>query len=399
MTTPTTPPHPGDDDPEDFSPAGPWTPPGAPAPAEPAPTWPPHPEAPGRPEDPLRASVPGHPHGPGQNVPPQYAYNPPSTPVARRTNRLAIAALVTGLCGLVLIAIGLAIAALVQAGRRGERGKGLAVGGLVASAVWCVAAVVTLAVVAGSLLTVDRDSSGQVTGRDKVLPSGLRAGDCFTGFEEGSMAPITALPCTEPHEGEAIAEVRLPGGEYPGDQKVTEMASDMCDRKMQRFRRSRYATDLEPYSITPTKTSWGAGDRKVICLARYTGPGTLTAPLAKTVDPNMKEWLGLKLGDCLGKWDDDAPAQRVLPCSQPHWIQVYAVLTLPESPYPGAKAAQRKAEAACDKRADKLFTGRRYPDLVSWLFPEKYEWESGVRTVVCLGQSEGKPMTKSLLPR
>lgn len=363
------------------SPASAWTPPGGSAPDAPVPG-----EAPPR-------------QWPGRDVP-AYAYRPPPTQIAPRTSRLAIASLVTGLLGLVLLGVGLGIAALVQAGRRGERGKGLAVGGLVASAVWTIVAVITLATVVGSLFTADRDASGRVTGEDKVLPAGLRAGDCFTGFEEGAFAtPVTALPCTRPHDGEAIAELRMSGAEYPGDRKVAELAADMCDRKMAQFRRSRYAADLESYTVPPTKTSWSTGDRKLICLARYTGPGTLTSPLARTVDPNLKEWLGLARGDCLGKWDDSTAVQRVVPCTEPHWLQVYAVYSLKAGPYPGAKATERKAEAGCDKHAEKVFTESRYPDLVSWVFPQQDDWEAGVRTVVCFAESDGRPMRKSILPR
>ncbi|TMR02654.1 hypothetical protein ETD83_11995 [Actinomadura soli] len=317
-----------------------------------------------------------------------------------RTNRFAVVALVTGLTGLVLLAVGFAIAAFVQIGRRGEKGKGLAIGGLAASVAWVLVAAVALAVFVGSIFTTDRDASGRVTGKDKVLPAALRTGDCFTGLREGAFRNlVTALPCTEPHDGEVIATLQMPGGEYPGDQKVAEAATGLCGRKMLQFRRSRYARDLAQYSIQPTKTSWNAGDRKLICLARYTGSGTLTAPLAKTVDSTMKEWLGLAVGDCLGKWDENTQAQRVIPCAQPHWIQVYAVLTLPEGPYPGPKATEKKAAAACDKRADKVFTGRPSPELISWLFPEKYDWEAGVRTVVCLAESDDRPLKKSLLPR
>lgn len=79
---------------------------------------------------------------PSAPPPPGAWPRPPGAPA--RTSRLAIAALVTGLLGLVPVATGLAIGALVRTGRRGERGRGLAVGGLVASAAWVVAGVVGL---------------------------------------------------------------------------------------------------------------------------------------------------------------------------------------------------------------------------------------------------------------
>ncbi|WP_346045995.1 DUF4190 domain-containing protein [Actinomadura chokoriensis] len=60
----------------------------------------------------------------------------PPAAVRRPTNRFAVVALVTGLVGMVVFAVGFAVAALVQTGRRGEKGRGLAIGGIAASLVW-----------------------------------------------------------------------------------------------------------------------------------------------------------------------------------------------------------------------------------------------------------------------
>ncbi|MFA1547314.1 DUF4190 domain-containing protein [Actinomadura chokoriensis] len=324
----------------------------------------------------------------------------PATPhVPARTNRLAIAALVTGLLGLFPFAVGFGIAALVQAGRRGEKGKGLAAGGLAASAVWLVAGVVAAAAAAGSLLTVERDESGHVARSDKVLPGLLRVGDCFTGFSGNVRTSlVTALPCTQPHEGEVVAKLRLPDGAYPGDGEVFEQASKACSRRLTRLQKSRYDEHLQPYVVEPSRTTWRSGDREVLCLMHYEGAGKISTPLAQTLDPNVKLWHELVRGDCLGKWNDDAVAQRTLSCTEEHWMEVYAVFALKDGPYPGSKAAERQAEAGCDRRYGRVFRGARTPDLVSWVPPEKDDWTEGVRTVVCLGESEDRPLKKRLLP-
>ncbi|MFI0368249.1 septum formation family protein [Actinomadura sp. 1N219] len=343
--------------------------------------------------------MPGTGQWPVQDMP-YYGGGPPPTGVAPRTNRLAIVALVTGLCGLILLAIGFAIAALVQAGRRGERGKGLAVGALVVSGAWVVAAAVALAVVAGSLVTADRDETGRVTGKDKMLPAALRVGDCFTGFKVDSMtSPVTALPCAEPHQGEVVGQVRLAAGEFPGNRKVHEQATDSCFIKTIRFLKSRHAQYLEPYLILPTKTNWDAGDRKVLCLLTYTGPDTITTPIANTLDPKLKYWTELSYGDCFGKWDADVPAQRVLSCTESHWSQVFAVFKLKAGPYPGEKGLERKAEAGCKKQVKKVFGRHPYPEYYSFFSAQKFEWEGGIRTIVCFGMSEDRPLKKTMLPR
>ena len=92
----------------------------------------------------------GAPYGAPQLGPPP-GYGPPSAwpysspygymPPPKGTSGLAIATLVTGICGFLyavpaLVAIGLGIAALRDINRSGRPGKGMAIGGLCAAGVW-----------------------------------------------------------------------------------------------------------------------------------------------------------------------------------------------------------------------------------------------------------------------
>ncbi|RKS74819.1 putative regulator of septum formation [Actinomadura pelletieri DSM 43383] len=330
-----------------------------------------------------------HRHGPA----------PPSTTVLPRTNRLAVSALVTGIFGLVPLTVLLCVAALVQAGRRGERGRGLAVGGLAAAAVWSLVAALAVAGLVGSMVTAERDASGRVIHKDKVLPAALRVGDCFTGIRgDYTIGPLTALPCAEPHDGEVVAQLRLPGKTYPGDEKTLEQATNACFKKAFRLQRSRHAKFLEPYAVTPTRTSWRSGDRRVLCLLRYTGPGALAAPLATTVDPDQRYWSEMTRGDCFGKWDPTSLAQRVVSCTTPYWNQVYGVFTLEAGPYPGTETIERKGQVRCERLLQKAFGRHPYPDQYSYFYPEKHEWDGGIRTVVCFGVSEDRPLKRPMLP-
>ncbi|TDD89818.1 hypothetical protein [Actinomadura rubrisoli] len=117
-------------------------------------------------------------------------YGPPVQAVPRRTNRFAIAALVTGLLGLLLLVIGFAIAAFVQSGRRNEKGRGLAIAGLAASAA----------------------------------------------------RRVSALLCTQPHEGKVVDEKRLADGPYPGEQQTVyqaSQASQACKGWLPKYAKSR----------------------------------------------------------------------------------------------------------------------------------------------------------------
>src|SRR2546421_10908084 len=109
-----------------------------------------------------------HPGGPGPQAPWGTA-----VPV-RTTSGLAVAALVTALLGLSLPALVLGVLALATIGRRGQKGRGMAVAGVVlgvlGSLLWCV----VIAAGAVAFHQIDksrhpaRDGGGQLAGKAKV---------------------------------------------------------------------------------------------------------------------------------------------------------------------------------------------------------------------------------------
>lgn len=120
---------------------------------------------------------------------------PPYCPPTRVTNGLAVATLVLGIttpCTSPLLAVIVGIISLRQIKRRGERGRGLAIGGLVAVRLWFAAAGVAIAMsVAGE---ADRDDAGQITesGRlstEDLSPDAWEEGDrkivCVAYFTDG----------------------------------------------------------------------------------------------------------------------------------------------------------------------------------------------------------------------
>ncbi|QKG26290.1 DUF4190 domain-containing protein [Actinomadura verrucosospora] len=354
------------------------------------------------------AGGPPAPVSPSQDFPP--VYGTPPAPGQRRTNPYAKAALAAGLIGMVLFAIGFAIAAFVQIKRRGEKGRGLVVGGLAASLVWIVAGAVVAVVATSSLLSPKRDSAGHITKSGKTVLSRLKTGDCFTGFgKDETRVIVTALPCTRPHDGEIVAEAMLSeGGLQPGEEGLEAEATKLCMDRLDFLTKSRYHKDLEVYVEKPDLAARDNGDRDVTCAMRYTGPGALTAPLATTIDPDLKALRHLDIGDCLVEWDLDDPVARGIPCSRPHSVQVYAKYQLPtqemttsESPweYPGTKIVEKYAADGCQKRADKIFAKHPPPvDLRNYYrAPSEQDWYFSQQVVVCLVGAEHGTLRKSVL--
>ncbi|WP_277207709.1 DUF4190 domain-containing protein [Isoptericola croceus] len=118
----------------------------------------PDPYRPGSGRDPATPPAGGDPYGTGspQGTPPPYqsgspyAAGQPSMPAptgqspypaqqGQGTDGFSIAALVTGILGMALIAVGLGIAGLVRTKRSGRPGKGLAIAGIILGALSTIA--------------------------------------------------------------------------------------------------------------------------------------------------------------------------------------------------------------------------------------------------------------------
>ncbi|WP_329520011.1 DUF4190 domain-containing protein [Spirillospora sp. NBC_01491] len=368
-----------------------------------APDWA-APDAPSTPDPP--SAPPAPPAPPAQDGPPHAGRPVPSHAVqdaAARTNRFAIVALVTAIIGGTVIAIGFGIAALVQIGRRGERGKGLAIGGIVAGTVWLPLVVAGLALVAyDSARNMDRNGSGDITKSGQTLIGMLKVGDCFDGSGKKSDRVVTARPCDERHHGEIVAKTRLPDGPFPGEQRVFTDAGAACDKVIgDGLAKSRYADDLVLSTIAPTGNLWKRGERGVTCAMRYSGEENLTSRLAGTVDPDLRTWPEVQVGDCMRNWDsNNSVTIRIMSCTKPHKHQVVGVHRFPAGTWPGVQEVRKKASADCVRRQAAAFDSHPSPVPVELLVapPTKRGWSFGYRLAFCLVEGTSGPLKRSVLP-
>ncbi|WP_176402139.1 DUF4190 domain-containing protein [Actinomadura sp. BRA 177] len=316
----------------------------------------------------------------------------PPVGVRRRTNRFAIVAIVTGLLGLVLFAVGFAVAALVQIGRRGEKGTGLAIGGLAASVAW-VAAVAIAVVLAGGDATGARADG-------KVSVTTMRPGDCFSGFEEAPAGIfVRPLPCTTPHQGEVSADGELPDMPYPGSEELRNRAWTVCRERTEFLEKSRFGHDLQLHVAPPDEEAWKDGSRTAKCVMRYTGSGLLPGPLDQTMQTWSQHTSQLAPGDCIDEWSDTG-GQPLVPCTTEHEYEVLATYTLPGGEYPGNAGMEQKALRGCDKRAAKVWKGKPPSDIadISYAAPNEEGWKAGNRMVFCLVTGRNGPLKHSVVP-
>lgn len=258
------------------------------APAAPPPWAPPGgaygPAGPSYPTAPQYARPGQYPAPPGQLPPPGQApgghwppgYGPGGPPPKRGTNGFAIAALILGLLGGILLSVIFGIVALRQIKRTGEGGKGMAIAGLALSGLWVVVGIALAALVL-SLDEAERDESGTITTSGDISVTELTVGDCLNGMKEQStVLSVDGVPCTAPHDAEVYATVNLPDGDWPGVDDLSLQATQQCADNLAENYVEAYEDDsVEIFYFHPTSASWREGDREVICVATYDdGPRT-----------------------------------------------------------------------------------------------------------------------------
>ncbi|MGZ4513636.1 MAG: septum formation family protein [Mycobacterium sp.] len=218
-------------------------------------------------------SPPGPP--PGYQLYPQPGYNPygqygqppaqyPAYPTKPGTNGFALAALILGIIGAVLLSVIFGIIALNQTKGGRQGGRGMAIAGLIISGAW----VLVIAAIIVAAIVFD-DGSVQATN--------IKTGDCIADAPADG-ANVTRLPkvsCDEPHEGEVYAMIRVSGDTFPGQ---TAMQSEYEQRCMSAL--ESYAPDaandpgISGFLLYPSQETWDRGDRDVACIAITTDKRT-----------------------------------------------------------------------------------------------------------------------------
>lgn len=104
----------------------------------------------------------------------------------------------------------------------------------------------------------------------------LRVEDCVsTSSDDLYVDTVTLIDCDEPHEMEVFARFELdgedvPGGEdggYPGGSEITWFAQDECQSRFESYTGEEYLESRFDFTtLTPSFSTWDAGDRLVTCL-------------------------------------------------------------------------------------------------------------------------------------
>lgn len=218
---------------------------------------------------------------------PQYGQVPPAPygqygtygqPLASdKTSGLALGALISAIFVPPLGAI-LGFVALSHIKKTGEKGKGLAIAGIVVSGLWLLGCIGLIAaiVIFGDKVPTDASNPGglprQSSGPGNVRVQNLKVGQCVDGISAAgsTLATLPVVACSASHDGEVVALFNLAGGSYPGDDAIGTQAEDKCNNELDAYAPSaKDDRSVGIYYLHPTQLSWASGDRQVICVAYF----------------------------------------------------------------------------------------------------------------------------------
>lgn len=245
---------------------------------------------------------------PPGGYPPQYSpgggYGSPPPSQPQTTNGFAIAALICGIvapCGAGLFALIFGIIGLSQIGKRRQKGRGLAITGLILTGVWFIGGLIAVII---ALMTSDADPAGEggsgtgsqnqaddqsgsgdqddtsdttdtddsddVGGPISVIA--LEPGDCIEELETGHVGfTLPGVPCSQPHQGEvySVFDVTFDGS-WPGEPPILEEAQTGCLRDLEEnFPEIYDDSQVDIFYLHPSEATWRTGDREVVCITYY----------------------------------------------------------------------------------------------------------------------------------
>lgn len=207
--------------------------------------------------------TPGVPYGGGS---PYGAGGPYQQPPG--TSAWAVASLVLGLIGGIVLGAIFGFIALSRIKRLGQKGRGLAIAGIVLSACWT--GLLIIGIAAANLGQATRSpTTGKITHTGSLNVFSLSVGDCFNNPPgASSVTDVTAIPCTQPHNAQIFAKFKLTGSDfsYPGTAAVKSQATVACDRRIGSVDKSKTTSAMTVRLLFPLQGAWIDGQRTVSCM-------------------------------------------------------------------------------------------------------------------------------------
>lgn len=180
------------------------------------------------------------------------------------TDGVSIAALVTGLLALGPIAFVLGLVGLYRTTKRGTRGRGLAITGIVLGALASVGWLVLIVVLVVTLVQT-RPLPADVSEPRDAHVAQLVVGNCLASLPpDGPVETVHVVPCTQDHVARVSAEYEFPADAvWPGQEQADARVARACV-----LTEEEQALGATTVTWAPTEDGWGSGDRTGLCLVK-----------------------------------------------------------------------------------------------------------------------------------
>lgn len=224
-----------------------------PPPSYPPPPYPPPPYPAGYPAQSYPPAYPDAPYAPYAQ-PYSFAQPPPQP---QTTSGFAIASLVLGILGGVLLSVIFGIIALGKTKPGGQRGRGMAIAGLALSSVWTL--ILALAII---LAVMSPDHT--------VSALDAKVGQCLSDVPTGTrVSSLNTTGCDQPHAAEIVAVLTMPDGSFPAE-SVLKRYKDKCRDALSSYSSTAMQDpNVDLAVMPPSEQSWAHGDRAMVCIATF----------------------------------------------------------------------------------------------------------------------------------
>jgi hypothetical protein len=139
-----------------------------------------------------------------------------------------------------------------------------------------------VAAVIGITTAAERNAAGEISSAGALGAFEMRVGDCFDdeAFETTEISEVPAVPCSQPHDNEVYAVFDIVG-EWPGEERVEELAYEGCFERFARAIGKTYEDSVIDFTtLYPTEGSWNQrDDREVICVGYHMEYDKLTGSI------------------------------------------------------------------------------------------------------------------------
>lgn len=129
------------------------------------------------------------------------------------------------------------------------------------------------AVVCVGCAPAERNEAGEIEVAGSVDAFEIQVGDCYDDRIKSpdEVSDVPGVPCSVPHDNEVFATFDVTSSEWPGEDRITELADEGCMERFEAYVGATYKESvLMITTLVPSEGSWDQmGDREVVCVAYH----------------------------------------------------------------------------------------------------------------------------------